>query len=64
MKIVHCRCILTPNAVEFDRLLTAAVKEDSYDEANPVELQAYHLSRLLGGVTILRKGKRTWHCVI
>lgn len=50
-------CILTPNAVEFERLISAACKGLPYDKGQPIEIQVYHLSQMLGGVTVVRKGE-------
>ena len=58
------RCVLLPNADEFDRLYTLALEETPHDKAISIEQQVYHLSQLLGGVTIVRKGKLAWHCFV
>jgi NAD(P)H-hydrate repair Nnr-like enzyme with NAD(P)H-hydrate dehydratase domain len=49
------RCILTPNAIEFDRLFEAATVGLEVKNL-PVEEKVHELSKLLGGVTIIRKG--------
>ena len=48
----YARCVLTPNAVEFDRLLAAAGVAAGGDDAAAV----HALSVALGGVTVVKKG--------
>jgi hydroxyethylthiazole kinase-like uncharacterized protein yjeF len=74
------RCILTPNKVEFDRLVQAALAEladgvsGEYHESDEVKIlvdhlasdddhrKIYALSKSLGGVTVLRKGREDLIC--
>jgi len=52
----HQQAVLTPNAAEYRRLVTAVMREDASTELDQA-LQLQALSRALGGVTICLKGR-------